>query len=94
MEIGARFLSAMAEALQTHGVVPDVIERVPRSTLKVTYPNDISIDIGKVLTPTQVKDQPSVTWDADANSFYSLCMTGTYSMAKYYTHVHMHYVHT
>lgn len=68
----------MAEALQTNGVVPDVIDKVPESVLSVTYPNNISIEIGKVLTPTQVKDPPTVTWNADSNTFYTLCMTGTY----------------
>lgn len=27
------------------------------------------------MTPTQVKDEPSVSWDADASTFYTLCMT-------------------
>jgi phosphatidylethanolamine-binding protein len=31
--------------------------------------------LGNVLTPTQVKDQPTVQWDAEASSFYTLCMT-------------------
>lgn len=65
----------MAEALQTHGVVPDVIDKVPPSVLSVTYPNNI-VEIGKVLTPTQVKDPPTVTWTAEANVLYTLCMTG------------------
>lgn len=32
--------------------------------------------MGNELTPTQVKDQPSVDWSADPNAFYTLCMTG------------------
>lgn len=68
----------MAQALQTHGVVPDVIDKVPQNVLQVTYPNNLAIEIGKVLTPTQVKDPPSVKWDGDASVFYTLCMTGTY----------------
>ena len=65
----------MAQALQTHGVVPDVIDKVPQNVLQVTYPNNLAIEIGKVLTPTQVKDPPSVKWDGDASVFYTLCMT-------------------
>ncbi|XP_076630041.1 protein D2 isoform X3 [Colletes latitarsis] len=65
----------MAQALQTHGVVPDVVDKVPQNVLSVTYPNNLSVEIGKVLTPTQVKDQPTVTWTAEANAFYTLCMT-------------------
>ncbi|XP_017765216.1 PREDICTED: protein D2-like isoform X1 [Eufriesea mexicana] len=76
IEIGTRLLSStMVQALQTHGVVPDVIDKVPQDVLQVTYGNEISVDIGKVLTPTQVKDKPTVTWNADANAYYTLCMT-------------------
>ncbi|XP_017796621.1 PREDICTED: protein D2-like isoform X1 [Habropoda laboriosa] len=75
VEIGTRLLSSMAEALKTHGVVPDVIDKVPQNVLNVTYPNKLTVDIGKVLTPTQVKDPPTVTWDADANGYYTVCMT-------------------
>lgn len=45
---------------------------------KVLYPSGVKADLGNELTPTQVKDQPSVGWDADPNSFYTLCLTGTY----------------
>lgn len=75
LEIGKRFASAMAQALQTHGVVPDVIDKVPANVLNVAYPNNLTVEIGKVLTPTQVKDPPTVTWNAEANAFYTLCMT-------------------
>lgn len=66
----------MAQALQTHGVIPDVVDKVPADVLNVTYPNNLTVEIGKVLTPTQVKDQPAVQWNGDANTFYTLCMTG------------------
>ena len=66
----------MAQALKTHGVVPDVIDTVPPAVLKVTYPNNLAVEIGKELTPTQVKDQPTVKWDAEAAAYYTLCMTG------------------
>lgn len=74
--VGTRLLSSMAQALQTHGVIPDVVDKVPASVLNVTYPNNLTVEIGKELTPTQVKDQPTVQWDAEANGFYTLCMTG------------------
>ncbi|KAL6423217.1 hypothetical protein ACFW04_010111 [Cataglyphis niger] len=74
-QTGTRLLSSMAQALQTHGVIPDVVDTVPADVLNVTYPNNITVEIGKVLTPTQVKDQPTVEWKGDANLFYTLCMT-------------------
>lgn len=75
-QTGTRLLSSMAQALQTHGVIPDVVDKVPANVLNVTYPNNLSVEIGKVLTPTQVKDQPTVQWDGETNAFYTLCMTG------------------
>lgn len=78
MQVTARFSSSMAESLKTHGIVPDVIDKAPVKLLSVVYPNNITVDIGKVLTPTQVKDPPTVSWDSEANTYYTLCMTGTY----------------
>ncbi|XP_029154981.1 protein D1-like isoform X1 [Nylanderia fulva] len=74
-QVGSRLASSMAQALQTHGVVPDVVDKVPTDVLNVSYPNNLTVEIGKVLTPTQVKDQPTVQWSGDANTFYTLCMT-------------------
>ncbi|VDN18597.1 unnamed protein product [Gongylonema pulchrum] len=34
------------------------------------------VDFGNELTPTQVKDRPKVSWEADSNSLYTLVMTG------------------
>ncbi|XP_032672736.1 protein D2-like isoform X3 [Odontomachus brunneus] len=65
----------MAQALQTHEVIPDVVDKVPADVLNVSYPNNLTVEIGKVLTPTQVKDQPNVQWSGEANTFYTLCMT-------------------
>lgn len=76
--MGTRLLSSMAEGLQIHGVFPDVVDTLPPSVLDVTYPNNLAVKIGKVLTPTQVKDQPNVQWNGEENAFYTLCMTGLY----------------
>lgn len=76
LESNKRSLATMAQALQTHQVVPDVIDKAPSAVVKVTYPGNVSVNFGEELTPTQVKDVPKVEYDADANSFYTLCMTG------------------
>jgi hypothetical protein len=44
--------------------------------LQVSY-GAIKVDDGNELTPTQVKDPPTVSWAADDGSYYLLCMTGT-----------------
>uniref|UniRef100_A0A6M2DGN6 Putative 54s ribosomal protein l35 mitochondrial-like isoform x2 n=1 Tax=Xenopsylla cheopis TaxID=163159 RepID=A0A6M2DGN6_XENCH len=62
-------------AMEQHCVVPDVITKPPKSTLEVCYPSGVKVNEGNELTPTQVKDIPAVKWDADAKSFYTLCMT-------------------
>lgn len=38
----------------------------------MSYPNDIKVDFGNELTPTQVKDKPQVTWDAEKGAYYTL----------------------
>lgn len=70
------FSSTMAETFKEHGVVPDVIDKAPPAIAKVTYPGNLTIKTGQVLTPTEVKSQPTVIWDADSASFYTLAMTG------------------
>lgn len=42
--------------------------------LQVTYPSGVSVDLGNELAPTQVKDIPTLKWDADAETFYTLLM--------------------
>ncbi|KAH8343864.1 hypothetical protein KR084_000561 [Drosophila pseudotakahashii] len=42
---------------------------------QVTYGGGQVVDMGGELTPTQVKDQPSVEWDADPNALYTLVLT-------------------
>lgn len=65
----------IGKTMEEHCVVPDVIPKAPRATATVEYPGDIVVKPGQVLTPTQVKDQPCVKWDADPAKLYTLCMT-------------------
>ncbi|KAH8243602.1 hypothetical protein KR032_008761 [Drosophila birchii] len=44
-------------------IVPDVLDAVPAGDIKVTYAEGNAVKQGNELTPTQVKDQPSITWD-------------------------------
>ncbi|XP_025425179.1 protein D3-like [Sipha flava] len=56
-------------------IVPDVIPIAPEIMLQVEFPSGVKAELGNELTPTQVKDQPTIRWDADPDSFYTLCMT-------------------
>lgn len=57
------------------GVVPDVIRKAPANNLTVDYLSGKKAIWGNILTPTEVKDQPKVSWDAEADKFYLLCLT-------------------
>lgn len=70
-----RFFSVITQQMEKEAVVPDVIDVAPKEVAKVDYPSGVKVEQGNELTPTQVKDIPSVKWTADANSFYTLCMT-------------------
>lgn len=43
--------------------------------VSISFLFTVSTSLGNVLTPTQVKDQPTVEWDAEPNAFYTLCLT-------------------
>uniref|UniRef100_A0A1L8EBV7 Putative phosphatidylethanolamine-binding protein n=1 Tax=Haematobia irritans TaxID=7368 RepID=A0A1L8EBV7_HAEIR len=63
------------KSFQDLEVVPDVISVAPTELLKVSYSGGVEVKEGNVLTPTQVKDQPTLSWNADSNAFYTVCMT-------------------
>ncbi|XP_060523328.1 protein D3-like [Cylas formicarius] len=65
----------IAESMEKHQVVPDVIEGAPKETAEVVYSGGVQANLGNELAPTQVKDEPSVKWNADENAFYTICMT-------------------
>uniref|UniRef100_U5EQ08 Putative phosphatidylethanolamine-binding protein n=1 Tax=Corethrella appendiculata TaxID=1370023 RepID=U5EQ08_9DIPT len=70
-----RLFSSIFKNMEKHQVVPDVIDAAPAEVAKVNYVSGVQVSEGNELTPTQVKDQPSVEWNADSSSFYTLCMT-------------------
>ncbi|XP_058812159.1 protein D3-like [Topomyia yanbarensis] len=64
-----------SSAFVGNGIIPDVIAVAPPAIVKVSFPSGHEVNLGNELTPTQVKDQPSVSWDADPNALYTLIMT-------------------
>ncbi|KAL7741460.1 hypothetical protein ACLKA6_000783 [Drosophila palustris] len=62
-------------SMEDHCVVPDVIAKAPKCTVTVEYGGGICVKEGNTLTPTQVKDEPCVKWEADSSKLYTLCMT-------------------
>ncbi|EDS33457.1 OV-16 antigen [Culex quinquefasciatus] len=69
------FASGVAKAMEKHQVVPDVIPVAPAELAKVSYASGVSVNEGNELTPKQVKDLPTVEWNADGSALYTLCMT-------------------
>jgi hypothetical protein len=55
-------------------LVPGVIDQAPAEVMKLQY-GETSVQPGNPMTPTQVKAQPEVGWQADPSKFYLLCMT-------------------
>lgn len=53
---------------------PQIIPIAPKKVLSVSYPNDVNVNLGAELTPTQVKDIPIVSWEAEKGAMYTLMM--------------------
>ena len=70
-----RFASRLVKKMEENQVVPDVISVVPEGRALICYPSGVTVTEGTELTPTQVKDQPKVSWEADDSKYYTLCMT-------------------
>lgn len=55
-------------------IVPDVLTTAPSELLEIQYPDSLKVEIGKELTPTQVKEKPVVKWTPKENEHYMLAM--------------------
>ncbi|XP_046804326.1 protein D2-like isoform X1 [Lucilia cuprina] len=65
----------ISNIFKAHQLIPDVISVPPAEFLKVIYPSGVIVDKGNKLTPTQVKETPSVEWTHESNQFYTLTFT-------------------
>jgi len=68
----SRVLSQKMDKLE---IVPDVVDKLPKEVIEVTYDGKYKVDQGNELTPTQVKNIPEVKYIANPNDWYTLCMT-------------------
>jgi len=66
----------LRRTMEEHNVIPDVIDSVPINVIEIKYPSKAEVKLGNELTPTQVKDLPSVIkWATEENALYTICMT-------------------
>lgn len=75
LSVSRRWASRVAESLMKHKIVPDVINHPPNEMIRVMYPCGVRIEIGNIVKPAQVKDEPHVRWQVCPHQFYTLCMT-------------------
>uniref|UniRef100_A0AC35TVD0 COesterase domain-containing protein n=1 Tax=Rhabditophanes sp. KR3021 TaxID=114890 RepID=A0AC35TVD0_9BILA len=64
-----------SEAFKKEHIVPDVVSVAPENVVKVSFGGGLVASLGNILTPTQVQKQPSIHFDADKKSLYTLIMT-------------------
>ncbi|KAJ8952510.1 hypothetical protein NQ318_003306 [Aromia moschata] len=60
--------------METDGIAPGTVDEAPSAKISIIYPGNVEVKFGGELTPTQVKDQPEVKWDADPSKYYVLAM--------------------
>lgn len=67
--------SSVAEKFKEFEIIPDILNVAPSKLLEVTYPSGAIANLGNELTPTQVKDKPTLKWDHDDDSFYTVILS-------------------
>lgn len=62
--------------LREEEIVPDVLQKIDENValLKVSWDKETRADLGNILTPTQVQNQPKIEYEAEEDTFYTLAM--------------------
>ncbi|KAK3933412.1 Phosphatidylethanolamine-binding protein-like protein [Frankliniella fusca] len=55
-------------------LAPAIVDVAPQKTVKVDYSTGVSATVGNELTPTQVQDEPTISWEAEDDALYFLAM--------------------
>lgn len=56
-------------------IVPDVVDEAPDCWLRIAFKSGSEVEGGNRLTPTQTRSIPSLTFNANDRSFYTLIMS-------------------
>ncbi|CAG2179429.1 unnamed protein product, partial [Oppiella nova] len=62
------------KAFHDSKIVPDIIDTSPKELVKVTYPGNISIELGTEITPAQSNTEPHLTWTTKQSAYYTIAM--------------------
>ncbi|CAF0924226.1 unnamed protein product [Brachionus calyciflorus] len=63
------------EEFKSEQVVPEVFSELPKQILSVDWPHsNVKGELGNVVTPTDMRSQPNVHWEADEKCHYTLLM--------------------
>ncbi|KRZ77496.1 Dedicator of cytokinesis protein 1 [Trichinella papuae] len=68
-------MPSLKDKFEEHKIIPDVVDQAPTQHLEVKYKSGVQADLGNVLTPTQVKEPPSLKWVATPGALYTMVMT-------------------
>uniref|UniRef100_A0A914E3L5 Uncharacterized protein n=1 Tax=Acrobeloides nanus TaxID=290746 RepID=A0A914E3L5_9BILA len=69
-------MNRVEAAFKQQEIVPQLLPVAPKESLRVIYEKSDEVNLGEELTPTQVQNEPQVSWDADSNALYTLVMAG------------------
>jgi len=70
---GKHSKKSVMDTFEKDEIVKDMHIKAPTSLLQVKY-GAVDVTPGIVLTPTQVKDPPTLDWQAEPSSFYTVVM--------------------
>ncbi|KAL1284452.1 Phosphatidylethanolamine-binding protein [Trichinella pseudospiralis] len=68
-------MHSLKDKFEEHKVIPDVVDQAPTQFLEVKYKSGVQADLGNVLTPTQVKEPPSLNWVTTPGALYTIVLT-------------------
>merc|ERR1711994_59422 len=69
------------EKFESEEITKDMKIKMPPAQLKIKY-GDIEITPGKIMTPTQVQHQPTLSWDAEPGAFYTIIFSDPDNLSR------------
>ncbi|XP_055847914.1 putative odorant-binding protein A5 [Episyrphus balteatus] len=64
--------SEITKKMKEFKIIPDFIPSNVPELLKVTFDSGAALKMGNVILPSEAKNQPTVDWNADKNTYYTV----------------------